>query len=148
MERWGLTLTYSLNSFLKIISVSKNGGTVTNYSPRFTLSGMSGVFPAAVVTGMKTVTGTTGPSREVTVAAPAAGDGAFNEPYAMQSGPIIYAPMLSYPGTKVTKSKKTPLYPTSAYVLATTYLPANPAIQTTVTQPVTWAFTQRENPVS
>jgi hypothetical protein len=109
---------------------------------------MKGVFPDTVVTGMKTVTGTTGPSRVVAVAAPAINSDAFNIPYSMQTGPIIYAPMMSYPGTKITKSKKTPLYPSSAYVLATTYLPPNPTIQKTVTQPVTWAFSQRENPVS
>ena len=40
------------------------GGTVVNYSDRFSLSGMTGVFPANVQAGLKTVTGTSGPKTE------------------------------------------------------------------------------------
>jgi hypothetical protein len=136
-----------MGSFLKIISVVASGGTVTNFSPRFSMSGMTGSFPDNVIAGLKSVTGTTGPASQVDTTGDKIDAASFGVPYSMQTGPIIYAPMQTYPGTKITKSKPTPLYPTSAYTIATTFLPANVAIQSTATQAITWAFSQQENPV-
>jgi hypothetical protein len=139
-----------LTSFFKMISVATTGGTVTNYSPRFSLSGMTGVLPANAITGLKSVTGTNGPARINAVAdgqgAAAAPSGSFALPWSMQTGLTKYASMQTYPPTKITAKTKTPLFPTSPYTIATTYLP--PAtILTTATQPVTWSFSQIENPV-
>lgn len=47
--------------FVKVLSAA-TGGSIINYSDRFTLSGMTGVFPASVIAGLKTVSGTSGPA--------------------------------------------------------------------------------------
>lgn len=135
-----------------MISVASTGGTVTNFSPRFSLSGMTGTFPANVKTGAKSVTGTSGPARINAVAGagntpPAEGVAAsFALPWAAQSGPIRYAPMQKYPPTRITAKTKTPLNPTSPYTVATTYLPP-PTVISTQTLPVTASFSQFENTV-
>src|SRR5579859_4339459 len=49
--------------FLKMISAA-TGGSVINFSDRFTISGMNGVFPPVVTAGLKTVSGTAGPPTE------------------------------------------------------------------------------------
>lgn len=135
-----------------MISVASTGGTVTNFSPRFSLSGMTGTFPASVQAGAKGISGTAGPASVNQVAgsggaAPAAGNAAsFTLPFAEQTGPIRYAPMQKYPPTKIAAKIKTPLYPTSPYTIATTYLPILKGA-TTQTASVTWSFSQYENTV-
>jgi hypothetical protein len=134
-----------------MISVASTGGTVTNYSPRFSLTGMTGVFPANVMAGAKAVTGTDGPPSVNALAgaqAPTAAvsGGLFEVPFYQQEGLTRYAPMQTYPATKITKKTKTPLNPKSPWNVATTYL-AIPTIQTTVTQQVTWSFSQAEHTV-
>lgn len=114
--------------FLRTIGVVP-GGTVINFSDRFTLSGMTGQFSPAVLAGLKTVTGTTGPVTQNQVASPqnpgaaapaagsaAAGDPKFNVPYTMQMGPIRFAPMPKKAPTKITvKGGVSAQYPTSAW---------------------------------
>jgi len=136
------------------MSVAKAGGTITNYSDRFTLSGMTGTFPAAVITANAAVTGTAGPPKVNQVAvAPAAGAGgaidagAWGTPYNLQSGAIRYAPMQPIPPTKITKVDVNPLWPTSSVPLATTFLPVA-AIPTTQTQPQTFSAASHANTVS
>ncbi|KAE9971081.1 hypothetical protein EG328_003769 [Venturia inaequalis] len=139
--------------FLKIISVASTGGTVTNFSPRFSLSGMTGTFPASVQAGAKAVSGTAGPASVNQVAGaggavPAGGDAAsYALPFIAQTGPIRYAPMQKYPPTKIVAKTKTPLYPTSPYTVATTYLPILQGA-TTQTGSITWSFSQYENTVA
>jgi len=137
--------------FFKIISVDTAGGTVTNYSPRFSLSGMTGTFPQSVIDGMQDVTGTNGPPTENDVQGAATSSasetGSFALPWSMQTGLTKYAGMQTYPPNKITQKTKTPLFPTSPYTIATTAM-AQPTILTTITQAVTWGFTQLENPVS
>lgn len=137
--------------FFKIISVDKSGGTVTNYSPRFTLTGMTGTFPANVITGLQSVSGTAGPPTENDAGSAAAASsggatGSFALPWSMQTGLTKYASMQPYPATKITMKTKTPLNPTSPYTIATTFM-SPPTILTTSTQGVTWSFSQEENPV-
>jgi hypothetical protein len=139
------------SSFLKMVSVGATGGTITNYSPRFTLTGMTGVFPANVVTGLQSVTGTDGPASVNAIAAAqgsagAVSDGEFAVPFYQQTGLTRYAPMQIYPPTKITMKTKTPSNPKSPWTLATTYLP-RATIQTTITQSITWSFSQMENTV-
>lgn len=142
--------------FLKMISVA-TGGTVNNYSPRFTLSGMTGVFPPTVQAGLKTVKGTAGPDTENNIqstqqnnpagAAPAAGDGAYGQAYTLQSGPTRYAPMPPMPVSKISANKQSRLHPTSSISgFAKTNLPI-PVAKTTVTQSQTFATSSIENTV-
>ncbi|TID23777.1 beta-1-6-glucan boisynthesis protein-like protein [Venturia nashicola] len=139
--------------FLKMISVASTGGTVTNFSPRFSLSGMTGTFPAIVQAGAKAVSDTAGPASVNQVAGagevgPVGGDAAsYALPFTAQTGPVRYAPMQKYPATKITAKMKTPLYPTSPYAIATTYLPILQGA-TTQTGVITWSFSQYENTAS
>lgn len=84
-------------------------------------------------------------------AAPAAGtgdpdQGLFAIPYPEQTGLTKYAPMQSAPPTKITAKDYTPLYPTSAYTIATTWLPPA-SIVTTITMQPTYSFSSMENTV-
>lgn len=137
--------------FLKIISVAKEGGSVTNYSPRFSLSGMTGAFPPNVLAGAKAVTGTDGPPTVNQVAnnanaAPAAASD-YAIPYTMQTGLTKFAPMQPIPPSKITKKSPTPQYPTSAVSLASTFLPT-PKQVTTMTMSQTFSVSSMENTVA
>nr|POE87778.1 cell wall synthesis protein kre9 [Quercus suber] len=141
--------------YFQMISVATDGGTMTTYSDRFSLTGMTGVTGAAYVTGASTVTATTGPAPVNAVAnnAAAAGTstgpeaGNFAIPYNSQTGLIKYAPMQSLPPTKITAKTYTPLFPTSAVTIATTWLlPAS--VTLTVTDPVTYSVSSMENTAS
>jgi hypothetical protein len=124
-------------SFIKMLATATAGGQVTTYSSRFTLSGMTGSFPASVVTGLQSVTGTDGPPAVNQVAAPAtaaAGAAGFD------------APMQPVPPTKITAVNTSPQYPSSSVVLATTFLPIA-SIVTTLTQPNTFAVSSHPNTV-
>lgn len=135
-----------------MIATGATGGTVINYSPRFSLSGMTGTFPEAVLKGLKDIDGTKGPPTENNVvdaadgAAPVDGD-QFKMPYTMQTGLTRYAPMQKVPPTKISKKNHTPLYPTSAFNIAKSHLPT-PKAQTTMTQSQTFSVKSIENTVS
>ncbi len=139
-----------LRSFLKMISTGP-GGTVTNYSPRFSLTGMKGTFPAAVLAGIQKVSGTDGPPTEkmggnlpkTGVNAPSE---SFAIPFASQTGAIFYAPMQKRPGTKITAKDAKPLYPTSSVTLATGFLPT-PKQTTTFTATMTISTESRAHTV-
>lgn len=139
------------SSFLKMISAA-SGGTVVNYSDRFTLSGMTGTFPPNVVSGIAGVTGTGGPPTENNVnnnaAVPAAGEagGPYAVTYTAQTGLTKYAPMQGKPGTKITAKNPTPQYPTSSASTATTIWPT-PSQVTTHTVSATYKAPDQENTV-
>lgn len=147
------TLTSSF-SFIKMIAAG-TGGTVTNYSKRFSLSGMTGTFPAAVTTGLLGLSGTNGPATENNYNAAggnAAGAGGSvaagaTVPYTQQTGPIRYAPMQGKPGTKITAKSATPKYPSSSVSIAKTWLPTPEAI-TTQTVSATYSTSSHANTVS
>jgi len=135
-----------------MISVATAGGTITNYSNRFTLTGMAGTFSQAVKDGLLTVSGTTGPAAVNNVAAAAAGTanveaGVWGTPYNLQTGPTRYAPMQPIPPTAITATNTSPLWPTSSVVLASTYLPI-PSVLTTQTQIQTFSVSSHANTVS
>lgn len=120
--------------FLKIQSVGTDGTQVINYSDRFTLSGMTGVFPPGVQAGIKKISGTDGPP-STAQDAPAAGGGAQGDyavTYTAQTGLIKYAPMQIPPGTKITAKAAKAKYPTSSVSIAKTFLPT-PKQTTTMT---------------
>jgi hypothetical protein len=140
--------------FLKMISAA-TGGVVINYSDRFSLSSMDGIFPASVTDGLETVSGTAGPPTENDIQAPQVGGnaaasgnaGAYGTPYTLQSGPVRYAPMPPMAQTKITAKNASPQWPTSAY---TPYpaIAGSPNAVTTQTQPITFTTHSIENTVS
>lgn len=143
-----MPLTMVIFSFLKMISAAA-GGTVVNYSDRFTLTGMTGTFQPNVAAGIKSTTGTGGPATENNVKDSAKnGDGAGGQgtPYSLQTGLTKYAPMQRKPGTKITLKTASMQYPTSAFVLAKSPLPV-PSQVTTITASVTYSVASIENPV-
>lgn len=93
------------------------------------------------------------PAVQVNAAAAPAGGAAtpaasmYNIPYNLQSGLTKYAPMQPVPPTKITQNQATPLFPTSSYSVATTWL-ARPSIVTTMTLPQTFSVSSVENTVS
>ena len=131
------------------------GGTVTNYSDRFSLSGMTGTFPAVVTTGLSGLSGTKGPATENNYNAAggnAAGAGGSvaagaTVTYTQQTGPIRYAPMQGKPGTKITAKSASPKYPSSSVSIAKTWLPTPEAI-TTQTVSATYSTSSHANTVS
>ncbi|KAF4552856.1 putative cell wall synthesis protein KRE9 [Elsinoe fawcettii] len=134
--------------FLKMVSTSASGGQLINYSSRFTLTGMTGTFPAAVQAGITAAAGSSaGPATEDQLSnnvGAGAGDSGNQVPYSLQSGLTRYAPMQPVPPTKITQKTWTPLFPTSAFTVATTYLPV-PSIVTTVTAKQTFSVSSIEN---
>lgn len=141
--------------FLGVESTAKTGGTVVNYSSRFTLSGMTGKFDPAVTTALAAVSGTAGPATKTSglvgavvpgAAAPAAGD-QWAIPYPEQVGNTKYAPMQPIPGKTITATNTKPLWPTSAIQYATTFLPV-PTIVTTLTQAQTHPPSPHTNTVA
>lgn len=129
-----------------------SGGTVTNYSGRFSLSGMTGTFPPNVQAGVAGITGTDGPAAENNVnndaqASPSAGaNGPYAVTYTAQTGLTKYAPMQGKPGTKITAISPTPRYPTSSVHFAQTFLPT-PSQVTTITLSATYSTSSIENTV-
>ena len=141
-------------SFIKMIAAG-TGGTVTNYSNRFSLSGMTGTFPAAVTSGLSGLSGTEGPATENDYNA-AGADGAdaggavavsATVTYTLQTGSIRYAPMQGKPGTKITAKSASPRYPSSSVSIAKTWLPT-PAAVTTHTVSATYIASTHANTVS
>ncbi|KAK0363952.1 Cell wall synthesis protein kre9 precursor [Friedmanniomyces endolithicus] len=140
--------------FLQFTSVASEGGTVINYSSRFTVTGMNGVTDAAEVAGVTALNGaTTGPTtvNSVNNGAAAGGGGAaavggsqFTVPYGLQTGLTKYAPMQPVPPTKITVNQFTPLNPTSAFTIATTWMP-RPSVATTLTAAQTFSVSSMEN---
>lgn len=133
-----------------MISSATEGGTVTSFSPRFTLTGMTGVFSDAVIAALTQVSGTTGPDsiNDVATSAPtgAIDDGVWGAPYNLQDGLTKYAPMQPIPGTAITATNTSPLWPTSSVSLASTFLPI-PSIVTTLTQAPTFSLSSHANMV-
>jgi len=136
-------------SFLKMVS-SGADTSVINYSKRFTLTQMTGTFSSRVKTGILSVSDTDGPAIKED-------DGReelrkrqkdmFTVPYEDQlTGLTRYAPMAKQPGTTITAKTPKPQYPTSSYVVATTFLP-KPTIVTTLTAPQTFSTSSIENTV-
>lgn len=113
---------------------------------------MTGTFPAAVTTGLESVTGTDGPAKVddvstgVATSAAAVDGGEYTVAYHLQTGLTKYAPMQPVPPTKITASNPTPLNPTSAYTIATTYL-GKATILTTMTASQTYSVSSIENTV-
>ncbi|CAG8962446.1 hypothetical protein HYFRA_00014176 [Hymenoscyphus fraxineus] len=138
--------------FFGVLATATSGGTITTFSNRFTMSGMTGTFPANVVaTG---ITSTAGPPPVNAIAAAPQDNQPIREgvssdfaiPYTMQTGTVRYAPMQPVPPTKITATNTNPLWPTSAVQFAATFMPI-PTIVTTKTQAATFSVSSHPNPV-
>lgn len=130
------------------------GGIVTTFSDRFTLTGMVGTtldayVTAAAAAGTKVPATVDGVSNNAAADPGAAGDAANGNsgiPFASQTGLMRYAPMQSVPPTKITKKDTKPLYPTSSVKIAVSFLPTPSATKTqTATQ--TFSADSMENTV-
>ncbi|TKA31360.1 hypothetical protein B0A50_02205 [Salinomyces thailandicus] len=147
----GLAGSTANGYFLKMISVASEGGTVINYSKRFSITGMTGTTPDTYANAVPD--GTDGPDTEdettndVSADTAAAGQGAYTIPYNLQSGLTKYAPMQPIPPTKITKNGYSRLYPTSSVSTATTWLP-QATILTTMTASQTFKVSSIENTAS
>jgi hypothetical protein len=138
--------------FLKFISAA-TGGTVVNFSDRFTLSSMTGTFSTTVTAGLKTVSGTTGPATQNNIqaaqvggaatTATSAGAASYNLAYTLQTGTIRYAPMPPMAKSSITAKNASPQYPTSAYTVYQT-IAGTPNAVTTNTMPITFSASSRE----
>lgn len=135
--------------FLRTIGVVKTGGVVYNFSPRFTLSGMTGQFPANVITALGKISGTAGPPtvnqvNAAPAADPAAPQGAFGVAYTMQTGPMRYAPMAKEAPSKITAKGNARQFPTSGYsVWSRSGMPL-PNASKTVTDAYTYIYSSME----
>lgn len=162
--------------YLRITSISKEGGQTITFSPRFSITGMTGSFPESIApTVQKPINNLVGRSAQVAAgggavapaappavapaappavapAAPAAPPAAsFAVSYGDQTGPTRYAPMMKQPPSSITQKNTSPLFPTSSVSYAKTFLP--PAAQldgaaTTLTQSAAAHVSQMENTVS
>ena len=142
--------------FLKMISAA-TGGSVVNFSDRFSIGGMDGVFPPLVTAGLATVTGTAGPPTQNNIQAvqqpapggatnPAIAAGGYTVAYTLQTGPIRYAPMPPMAVTSITAKGQSMQWPTSAYTVYPQ--PAgSPNAITTNTLSQTFAASSIENTV-
>ncbi|KKY21892.1 putative xaa-pro dipeptidase [Diplodia seriata] len=158
--------SYVLDLFFRIVSSTKDGQTYTNYSPRFTLAGMTGSFPEVVQEALAAnpIIDTDPPviaaldddsdtelkkrqgAAPIGVGAAAtvtAAGGSYTIPYTMQTGLTKYAPMQRVPSSKITKSDASRQYPTSAYTAYTTYAKI-PTQVMTVTQSGTFTISSKE----
>ncbi|KAF2094324.1 hypothetical protein NA57DRAFT_46736 [Rhizodiscina lignyota] len=134
--------------YLRITSVASEGGQVINFSPHFTISGMTGTFSAKIQAGLPVKDATARDTVNQVANNPAGGaaDG-FNVPYNEQTGLTRMAPMMVQPPTSITKKNTTPLFPTSSVSIATTFLPVA-TVATTITQSNTHSVSQMENTAS
>ncbi|KAF1819560.1 uncharacterized protein K489DRAFT_383794 [Dissoconium aciculare CBS 342.82] len=138
--------------FFKLTSfAATGGGSYVNWSNRFSITGFSGGPPLdpAVIAAVTALGGATaGPdaiNRLGQGGAP--GGDVFDIPFNLQTGLTKYAPMQPIPPTKITAKVFKPLFPTSAYSIAKTFLPL-PTVQKTVTQPQTFSASSIENPAA
>lgn len=118
--------------YLQVVAIAagQTGDQTIHYSDRFKLTGMTGLY--------KPTDGgdTDPPDAQKENADPVAGGSTVA--YTAQTGKVRTAPMQLQPGTKVTVTKATPLYPTSAVTYFSTY--AGRPSQTTTLTP-SWSYT-------
>ncbi|KAK2750698.1 hypothetical protein FQN57_002771 [Myotisia sp. PD_48] len=120
------------NAYFFELVIDSASGSITAYSSRFTLSKMTGSFSEIVRNGIQTVTGPDGPAhRHILQERKLGAGGPHDVPFGQQTGPTRYAPVPKHPPTKITLKSAKPLFPTSSYKLATTFLPT-PTIVTTI----------------
>ncbi|KAL1967777.1 hypothetical protein VTN77DRAFT_2466 [Rasamsonia byssochlamydoides] len=147
--------------FLKMVSYDESGSSVVNYSPRFSLLQMTGTFSDRVKNGLLSLSRASETEaledneelrkrqvQDTTTTTTTDIEGMFTVPYQDQlTGLTKYAPMAKQPGTTITAKTPVRQFPTSAYIIATTFLP-EPTVQTTITAPQTFSVSSIENTAS
>ncbi|OKL60278.1 hypothetical protein UA08_04394 [Talaromyces atroroseus] len=133
--------------FLKMISRGPNNATAVNYSQRFSVNGMKGQFSERVWYGLS-LTNDADSHQDLRKRQAAGATALYTVPYPEQStGLTKYAPMARQPGTTITAKSAPPVFPTSAFSVARTFLPI-PTWQTTLTAPQTLSTSGIENPAT
>ncbi|KAK9469343.1 hypothetical protein V1512DRAFT_201605 [Lipomyces arxii] len=118
--------------FLQMTSVLADGGYVINYSPRFTLTSMTGTL---VPSGSGAA-----PPREYHPLTSITSDTDATIPYQYQSlWSTKYAPMQNQPGSTITAKSMRRLYPTSAVSFYFTTGTMQPLVESTTT--LGWSYT-------
>ncbi|KAI9803295.1 MAG: hypothetical protein M1825_002086 [Sarcosagium campestre] len=137
--------------FFRMTTKSSTSRNTVHTSPTFSLTDMTGTFPARLVSQLSkrqvAAPGVAAPAvpPAAGAAAPAAGAaGDFNMAFSLQDGPTRFAPMQKQPGKSITATNTEPQYPVSKTVIATTFL-AIPEAKTTITQSATDKVSSREN---
>lgn len=143
-----------MRSFFKMVSNGPEAA-VINFSHRFSLSGMTGSFSEPIAQAIASITNLDGPGALETRQDEGDGEGlqkrqnvgAYTIPYPLQADMLTkYAPMAKKPGTAITAQSATRRFPTSAYTIATTYLPV-PTVVTTLSASETYSVVSIENTV-
>lgn len=115
------------NYFIQIYSAISTAQFTIHYTPRFTLSGM---------TGSETPSGSGAPpSPQINIpngGASAVDSASFTIPYTLQTGRTRYAPMQSQPGSTTTHTTWSRRFPTSAVTYYSS-LRASPNVASTIT---------------
>ncbi|KAJ9301489.1 hypothetical protein DTO271G3_1624 [Paecilomyces variotii] len=143
--------------FLKMVSKGPDAE-VVNYSKRFTLTQMTGTFPSNVRDGLASVSDDLGgPGSKVDEEQSTLEreelrkrqeTGEYTVPYQDQlTGLTRYAPAAKQPGTTITAKTPKRQFPTSAYVVATTFLP-EPTVEVTLSASATFSTSSIENTAS
>lgn len=135
--------------FFQVFAKFADGYTI-HYTPRFTLSGMSG--SANTFTSFAgsyfTQTGPQ-PTAQIDVGGDATtiNSASFTVPYTLQTGKTRFAPMQTQPGSTVTHTMFSTRYQTSAYTPYSTIRPS-PAVYSTITPGWSYAVTSVINTAS
>lgn len=138
------------HSFIKMETIAGVGGSTVNYSPRFSMKGMTGEFTADQIAAQKV--GDEDPPESVNKVVVTTGDAGalvsslIKVPYTMQTGPTMYAPMQRQPGRSITVATPRRQYPTSAYTVYTR-AGGRPDRDTTITVPWDYTVDSRINTV-
>ncbi|WPK24776.1 hypothetical protein PUMCH_002067 [Australozyma saopauloensis] len=131
--------------FVQVYAQFADGFTI-HYTPRFTLTGMSGLantltFPTALLTATGDV-----PQAQLQVGGTqvSVDSHSFTVPYTLQTGKTRYAPMQTQPGTQVTYTMYSTRLPTSAYTPYSSLSPS-PNVYSTITPGWSYAVTSLFN---
>jgi hypothetical protein len=131
-----------------MISTLIDGSTLISYSSRFSLTGMTGTFYPAVYQGVSWLGAVVNGPASTQLASDAPLSQALDPwdvPLAQQTGPIAYAPMQRLPGPKITAVMHTAKWPTSEWSVAKSKMTPNMKQLQTMTQGISWTFSQRMN---
>lgn len=132
--------------FFQVYAQFEVGSTI-HYTPRFTLSGMSG--SPTTYTYAASLFSVTGANPDAQFAlttgeATSIDSRSFTVPYTMQTGRTRYAPMQTQPGSVVTYTMYSNRHATSAYTAYTSILPS-PNVYSTITPGWSYAVTSKFN---
>lgn len=135
------------NFFFQVLAIFPTGQSI-HYSPRFTLSGMSGSSTTQVLDGTPATLVLddieSAPTPQINIGDSGTIDTrSFTVPYTMQTGKTRYAPMQLQPGSTVTMTAWSRQFPTSSVLYALTFLPI-PSVLTTKTPG--WSYTMKSAP--